>query len=434
MLRLTTFRPRTMLPALVAAGCAGLLPAAARADDCKLSVQASPKMIQLGQSTQVNTFAAFPSSAYAFAGAEFDMHSTHPSWSFASSGAIVGNDVLGINVSQPHHPPTGVFADPTNPFRVWHGVLTPTTAAPALIEVSADPAAFYYYPSKLTSSFASCDAGGGSDWVFLNAKSVGKWAAAPGVGTSTTVHDDVIVDGQIITGENYDTAILIGLLVPAVQNCAEAEARVKFDGMPETFSVAVQTAAGDVPTTTFTLNYSRIDFQSGPMPSGMAVCMGDGSVRHVSYGAYLGGIYVATGDLDSDLPGPNPSLVVESVPQVIAVCVGSGNPKSGAGKTHLPGPTDGANFVKPGMISPSLGGGSMLTWTLRYDEPVPAIVRGPNGQPQLILLDTLEVRTAIDGSARKLGVGNNLKQIGLACHLFEATGVERMSITPKQPN
>ena len=79
-----------------AAGLAAAMNGAvALAVDCKLSVQASPPVLTSGQTANVDVFAHFPSppalnAPYAFASASFDVLASHPAWSLASAGAIVG--------------------------------------------------------------------------------------------------------------------------------------------------------------------------------------------------------------------------------------------------------------------------------------------------------------------------------------------------------
>src|SRR5580765_4568485 len=94
-----------LMKRLAGAGVLGLATAAALGQDCKLSVQATPQVLYGAQSASVEVRAHFPSppapnAAYAFASALFDVHASNPMWTFASAGAIVGNDVLGISVSQ----------------------------------------------------------------------------------------------------------------------------------------------------------------------------------------------------------------------------------------------------------------------------------------------------------------------------------------------
>ena len=84
---------------------AGMVPAAGLAQDCKLSVQATPQVLYTGQKARVNVLAHFPApptpnAPYAFASAAFDVLATDPQWSFVSDGAILGSDVLGIEVGQ----------------------------------------------------------------------------------------------------------------------------------------------------------------------------------------------------------------------------------------------------------------------------------------------------------------------------------------------
>ncbi len=140
----------------------------ALAQDCKLSVHASPCVLYTGQSAAVDVLAHFPSSMYAFASAQFDVDATLPMWSFAASDVIAGPSVQGMSVSQSHAPQRGVYANPANLYRVWRGAFTPLTDEPALVEITADPSAISVYPSRLTSSSVPGVVTVGSDLVFVN--------------------------------------------------------------------------------------------------------------------------------------------------------------------------------------------------------------------------------------------------------------------------
>lgn len=404
---------RSIATVLAAAGLAVAAPATtARAQDAKLSVSASPSVLRTGQTALVHVRAHLPAGVYAFASSQFDVHSTHPMWAFASSGAIAGTDVIGASASQTHSPHTGIVAVPTNPYPVWNGLFTPTSAGPALIEIAADPTTFSVYPSKLTSSSAPRRSSGGSDWLLLNPLSVGQWLAAPGRGTTAAVHDDVILDGKIITAENPTSAILIGLLLPAVQS-ARSESIVRFDGLPDSFSAGVQIERDIVPTDQFSINFTRIDFLPGPGGDSTGVvnvCMGDGSVKFMRYTAFRGGVAVATGDLERPGQGGLASLAVESVPPALGVRIGPATPGTAQPRPH-------ADAV----------------WSLRYEQPVKALVRGPDGESRPVVIDSIEVRTPLSGSAAPVRHTHNIKQLGLAVHTFAATGVRSMSIMPKQP-
>jgi prepilin-type processing-associated H-X9-DG protein len=399
------------------AGLAGVFPGSALAQDCKLSVQATPHVLYAGESATVDVLAHFPSAPvlnapYAFASAAFDVHASDPLWSLASAGAIVGSDVLGIAAGQPHSPQTGVFADPANPYRVWRGVFTPDSDGPALVEVAADPTSFSVYPSKRTSSWAPREAEGGSDFILVNPLNVGSWLAAPGNGTEIHVSDDVIVDGRIITGENPQ-ALLIGLLLPAVQSGKTYETRVAFDEQPVTFTTTVQVENAQR-TRVGSMNLSfdgQATGNAGGYVAGANFAFGDGSVRFVRYQAFSGGVFVASGDLDASdgVNGKIPGLVVDSVPDSIGARVGPGR-----------------------LILAAQNGYSVAEWSLRYDQPVNAVVRGTFGRPRPVKIDFVVVHGVIE-TGRRLQSSNNLKQLGLGCHNFEASGVESMSITPAQP-
>ncbi len=72
------------------------------------------------------------------------------------------------------------------------------------------------------------------------------------------------------------------------------------------------------------------------------------------------------------------------------------------------------------------------TFTLTFDRPVTATVRGRGGRPASVVLDRVDVSVPI-GEPARLRTANNLRQISLGVHTFEATGVESMTVTPAQP-
>ncbi|MBL9030750.1 MAG: hypothetical protein JNM80_03470 [Phycisphaerae bacterium] len=392
---------RRLLAASVAAVSLALVTSAAVAQDCSLSVHASPQVLAPGESAKINVLAKFASTFHAFAAATFDMKASHPAWTFASSGVIVGTTVGGIAVSQPHVPPLGILADPANPYLAWTGKLKPTSAAPALIEVVSNPGEFWVYPSAQTSSAAPRDATGDSDYIFVNPLAVGGVRAAPGTNTSVAVHDDVIVDGRIITAEN-PAPLLIGLLLPAVQS-GRSGVGVWIPGRPSDFSVLTQTTDG-VSRSNFRLTFNG-QTTSGGAPSLYGVrASGQGS-RVSAFDGFIGGVYVATGDVGAPTPGGLPALSLASIPDHIETRVE--------------------------QRTASRRGGMLLSVQLMYNSPVVATLRGPNGQQRTLKMDRIVVSVPLDpGTASSSG--NNLRQIALASHAFEAAGVPRMVLTIKE--
>ncbi len=400
----------TALSLLAVAGGFGQSPVSVHAQDCKITVHASPQIVYAGQSASVNVLAEFPAAVYAFASAQFNVHSTHPAWSFVSGGVVVGDDVLNIAASQAHMPQQGVFAHPANPYRVWHGVLTPTSNAPALIEVTADPLGFSMYPNRLTSSSVACDADGGSDLVFVNPIRVGQWVAAPGSGVEVRSHDDVWVDGRIITGENPSPAILMGLLLPAIQSAREAATRVGFDGVPDTFAARVQVRSGsDRPMESLAINFTKIEYNVARPALGLRAEVPSG--RAAKFAAFRGGVRVAEGEIDpsgGDAPRV-PSIAVAEVPAQI-----------------------GAS-VEGGLVYSGESGGMLMSWNLRYDRPIIAQARGRDGRAVPISIDRIEVIAPVVDDQNRTRSKQDYEQVGLGAITFEATGVRSMCLTPSQP-
>jgi hypothetical protein len=203
-----------------------------QAADGRLSVEATPNVLHLGQEARVDVLAHFPPTAYAFAASDFDVFATAPAWQSASAGAIIGTDVLGVSVGQAHAPHLGILADPANPIRVWAGQFAPVSAAPAFVQVQAVPGAFAYYPSKLTSTAVPCNADPGEEWIFLNPLYLGRTAAVPGAGTTLSVG----VEG--FQGSAEDDSASMFLLAPAnPRGGATTALRVRTDANARTLGV-----------------------------------------------------------------------------------------------------------------------------------------------------------------------------------------------------
>jgi hypothetical protein len=126
-----------------------------------------------------------------------------------------GPSVQGIIEGQTHNPFLGIFADPSNPIKVWSGTYTPKTSASLLVPVTATPATFSYYPSALTTSMVVTQADPGHTWLFVNPLLIQGVPVAPGKGTALGrggSGDDVLIGGT--TGFE---PLLVGMLAPAVQ-------------------------------------------------------------------------------------------------------------------------------------------------------------------------------------------------------------------------
>lgn len=391
-------------PARLLAGLSGLAAVAlatpVAAQDCKLAVQASPMIVRAGESAQVHVFAHFPASGHAFAEAAFDMTATLPDWTFASAGVLAGASVLGIEVGQDHAPQAGIFANPSNPIRVWAGRLTPDTDAPAFIQVNVQPGSFAYYPSVLTPSSAPCPAAAGEAWILANPLFVGPVAAAPGRDTELEAGPDSF------TATTPTQSILIGMLVPAVQKVREAAQRMHFEERPTRLKVQAQVGSKPEVEDTVVIVYGPIDIRylTG-MPEGYGLTLENlppgtpVEVEVLRQGRRLARTTTTPERL---------TLAVSRHPDVIGHQVRP-LPAAGWGASayqYAHTATFERSGSRAGGVNVLLGDGSVR-----------------------MIRDATEVRV----SASRPTSSNNLKQIGLGAHSYEAHGARRMVVTPLIP-
>lgn len=210
-------RNHGLAAALVAAcGVSG----AVATDDCRLSITSDRSVVAFGETASINVFAHIPASAFAFADAEFDVLSTNPLWQQSTGGIMGAASVLGITAGQSHAPFGGDLADPANPYRVWSGVWTPPAPGPKLVRMETVPHSFSFYPSDLTASSVPCDAEAWRTYIWVDPLPVGEFGQiAPAEGTTL---DQTGPGGFVAQTDSEEIAILIGLLLPAVQKVREA--------------------------------------------------------------------------------------------------------------------------------------------------------------------------------------------------------------------
>lgn len=402
-------RPRSGRPAVPRPGLpgpttrsfllAGLVALASplRADDCILEVQANPPIVLSGQSAQVNVLAHFPASGYAFAEADFDVLATQPQWTYASSGVIAGANVVGMHVEQAHSPQLGILADPSNPIRLWTGLFSPASDAPAFVSVVAAPTAFAYYPGVLTPSSVPCAAAPGQSWIFANPLYVGKVAGAPGAGTTLETGPESFV------ASSTSDEILIALLLPAVQNPRKGGVGLEFDRPPHSLEFRVHDSDSRVAFDEVSFNYEKIPWNySGDRDEGYAA-----SLQGLPDGTPVEVEVLRRGRRLARFRGESgPTLFsVSRLPDALSAETRL-QPRTGWGASSYQYGFDGTFLDSAGHaggVNVAFGDGSVR-----------------------FLSDATEVRVL----ARRPVAANNLKQLGLGCHSVAARGVSRLTLTP----
>jgi|GEM_PF-3036855 len=370
---------------------------------CGLDIKASPSVIMPGQSAKVDVRARFPVSAYAFAGADFSVSAATPSWSFVTGGVIAGADVLAISASQPHLPQLGVIADPANPYTAWTGRFTPSSYAPAYIELKAEPApgpagpSLWYYPSLLTSSAAMCQPRGSTTGVLVNPVRLGGFAAAPREGGTI----DVVGDSFVATG-NTEEGVLMALLLPAVQSAPEAEIGLHYGrGVYSLILNGTATGTATQPMESLAINFTKIEYSKLPAARGYAMLIDPRGAEQVK-----GTLTMMDGQIvPFEVRDGRAPFTVLDLPTTI----------------HTRAEQDERRAVV------------QLEWILTVP-PAPHIAPGsahPGGMNVLFMDGSVRaVRSATVQSRAKCT--NNLKQLGLAVLNFEVMGTDTLTVTPQR--
>lgn len=161
-----------------------------------------------GSTAHMEVHGLFPVDAFALESADLGVLSTGLKWSNVSGGDLFDADVNDINVAQSFVNQV----DDSNPLLLWSGDFAFPSDEPRLIALQAIPTAMSYFPSELTGSIAVCDPAHDRDFMLANPVAIGDMLVAPGEGTTLEQ-----VDAGSFVAENPEEAILIGLLLPAVQ-------------------------------------------------------------------------------------------------------------------------------------------------------------------------------------------------------------------------
>lgn len=245
------------LRAAMLVACAAGAATTAIGQEGRVSLGASPSVLMPGEKAIVRAVGRFPVTGFALASAEFDVNATQGAFGNFTGGVFVGSSVVDIDWSQPHNPPGGPFggpaADPANPMCLWSSEFTPASYDRAFVIFEPVIAGMSFYPSALTPSSAPLKPEGDRAWLLVNPEQIGAVQAAPGEGTGLSK----VGPGTLVLSQNTSEAILMALLLPAVQKVRLGQ------GLPSVTDLILDTQPvyGDVvPTTTYTLNFSKIEF------------------------------------------------------------------------------------------------------------------------------------------------------------------------------
>jgi len=334
--------------------------------ECRLALEIADHVLLPGQSTQVAVLGQFPADAFALAEATFDVTASTPKWISTDGGQVVEGDVVDIGVTQRYEPARGILADPADPLLLWSGTFTPETSEPRLIPVQAIPASMAFYPSNLTSSSVECEPAHARDFILVNPLDIRGALVAPGEGTSV----DPTGPDSFVT-ESPEQAILIGMLIPAVQ-----KVRIHPETRPTDLTIETEISEGRnrVPTSglSFVSNAERTGFDLQP-----DWALADGYEYHVLYAGRTIRLRIAVAN--------NRGLQLERLPNVFSSCV------------ELDRRTKSGRVVS----------------RLEFDKTTRIVT--PDGR--VLRADAIEVHA----------IQNNLKQIGLGAHVFQAHGAAKVS-------
>ena len=184
---------KTILTSMAALATLAGIAATASADDaCRWELKITRKAV-LSDNFEVELWAHIPDDAHAFNRARLDLLTSGVDWVKVGDpcmlglgaghvGDVVGDDVLNIVVGQVHLPAGSIFADPSNPIRVWCGEFEAQGGFPyRSVLTSTD--AFEYYIDASSSDTESCSPTEALRTVFVGPIVVGDWIATTLAGT-----------------------------------------------------------------------------------------------------------------------------------------------------------------------------------------------------------------------------------------------------------
>jgi hypothetical protein len=173
-------------------------------DCCRFELRVKRQAV-LSEKFDVELYAHFPDSGFAFAGATLDIMSSGVTWTKAelcgpaaphpgtTPGVIGGPGVFGITVGQ-LPPILGGDPDTSNPILIWCGEFESNCPQTGFRSIWTTQSRMAYYPAATSTSSVECDpALNAHRTVFCGPIVVGGWLAAPAVGTKAEVVGDTLV-------------------------------------------------------------------------------------------------------------------------------------------------------------------------------------------------------------------------------------------------
>lgn len=239
---------------------------------------------------------------------------------------------------------------------------------------------------------------GGTEFPWVDPIAFGPYLAVAGRGSVLSGGDDLLIAGRA----SHDDAAAINVgLFPAVSPLVASPVRMGFSSVPTAFASRARFEGMEEWTDRGGAHSGRVSYEGvvamerSSIGGGFGLSVEMAGTGPIAYGAFLGGVRVAAGDLE----GAAAPFVIESMPDEV-------EPRIGGRVRIFEARTD-----------------AEMVWVLRYDRPVR--IHYFNGR--LLTADEMTVSRALPVAR----VQHNLKQLALAVHGVGVRGVDQMVL--RQP-